>query len=540
MAYNAKVYRLLIASPGDVEKERVYITKALQAWNATHSEDRRIVLLDLKWESNSTPYYGDRPQAIINRDIVDKADCLVGVFWTRLGSPTGVDVSGTVEEIKRTHKANKPVLLYFSKIPVDPESIDTTQLNSVRDFKKELYQQGLLDTYSSFDEFTEKFNRHLNDVVLKLSQSTVEEKVVYDERIEGNEIQKENVESISDLLDHAEKAHANSPFNFLVDLKSLVAESNKDGFIQKLKESLDKYPLSENDFITIVKMCRDLGILEHTIAVLKYATQQHPNSRQLQLALIDAYDNSTDPSYRNQGLDLIEKYLSVKRIDDNPVSIDDTAHVDETALGILFNYYFKSDHPDWVVSITNDLLRRGNTSPLLLRNNARALQMIGALEEAELAFKTAIETYPKDDALYVWYGDFLDDQNRFDEAYRNTEMGIISDPEDPSGYVNLAIQILNRGLVRDEEGKIIGPVTKEERLRHALPFFLQSIRLGGHGMEEKIISILVRADAINEAKNLVSPNVDNTNFITDSYDYVNKQIESHNKSMQPTEEAAAD
>jgi hypothetical protein len=61
---------------------------------------------------------GERPQAIINRQLVDDADLLFAVFSTRLGSPTGVAESGTAEEIERLRGMQKPVLVYFSQAPL--------------------------------------------------------------------------------------------------------------------------------------------------------------------------------------------------------------------------------------------------------------------------------------------------------------------------------------------------------------------------------------------------------------------------------------
>ena len=58
------------------------------------------MLLPVGWETHATPAMGDRPQAIINKQILAGCDLLVAVFWTRLGSPTGAAASGTVEEIE--------------------------------------------------------------------------------------------------------------------------------------------------------------------------------------------------------------------------------------------------------------------------------------------------------------------------------------------------------------------------------------------------------------------------------------------------------
>ncbi len=95
MTYSARVFRILIASPSDVTDERDIAVKTIQEWNDLNSAERQIVLLPLRWETHSAPEYGRRPQEVINRQVVDHSDLLVGIFWTRIGSPTGVADSGT-------------------------------------------------------------------------------------------------------------------------------------------------------------------------------------------------------------------------------------------------------------------------------------------------------------------------------------------------------------------------------------------------------------------------------------------------------------
>src|SRR5205823_5918506 len=127
MSYDSRVYRVLIASPSDVDEEREIAVRVIQEWNDLYSHSRNMVLLPLRWETHTAPEYGARPQEVINRAIVDDCDLLVGVFWTRLGSPTGVADSGTLEEIDRVGKAGKPIMLYFSNVGVDPDKLDLDQ-----------------------------------------------------------------------------------------------------------------------------------------------------------------------------------------------------------------------------------------------------------------------------------------------------------------------------------------------------------------------------------------------------------------------------
>ncbi|WP_271085671.1 hypothetical protein [Brevundimonas sp. NIBR11] len=100
MSFDAKVFKILIASPGDVDEERQAIPEVIARWNNANAEANGVVLLPVKWETHSAPLMGDRAQGVINDQVVNSCDMAIGVFWTRLGSPTGVSESGTAEEIE--------------------------------------------------------------------------------------------------------------------------------------------------------------------------------------------------------------------------------------------------------------------------------------------------------------------------------------------------------------------------------------------------------------------------------------------------------
>ena len=105
------------------------------------------------WEQEpQPPEMGDGAQAVINRQLVDNADILVGTFWTRLGTPTSEAESGTAEEIQRFLDAGKPVILYFSDEPVALQSIDREQYDRLLAFKEAMSTQGFVDSYSNLDE----------------------------------------------------------------------------------------------------------------------------------------------------------------------------------------------------------------------------------------------------------------------------------------------------------------------------------------------------------------------------------------------------
>ena len=161
MSFSANVIRILIASPSDLHEERKAAIEAVYDWNAQHAEAESVVLLPVAWETHATPRSNIRPQEAINQQLVDKSDILVGMFWTRLGTSTGVAESGTVEEIERFVDAGKPALLYFSNKPVGPNSIDAKQNKRLIAFKEATCKNALVGSFESVEELRQIVSRHL-------------------------------------------------------------------------------------------------------------------------------------------------------------------------------------------------------------------------------------------------------------------------------------------------------------------------------------------------------------------------------------------
>jgi hypothetical protein len=66
------------------------------------------------------------------------------MFWTKMGTSTGVAESGTVEEIDQFVAAGRPALLYFSRRPIDPDKIDLKQHKKLGQFKAATYKTALV------------------------------------------------------------------------------------------------------------------------------------------------------------------------------------------------------------------------------------------------------------------------------------------------------------------------------------------------------------------------------------------------------------
>ena len=167
MSYAATVFKVMIASPGDVQEERDIFRNVIHKWNAVHSFKEKLVLLPVGWETHTTPEMGEHPQEIINKQMVRACDMLVCVFGPRIGSRTEKAPSGTVEEFNEFMVSGKPIMPYFSnQSPPNLGSIDVEQLKAVRAFKESIKLKGLYHEYNDCEQFRAMLVDHLAQKVI--------------------------------------------------------------------------------------------------------------------------------------------------------------------------------------------------------------------------------------------------------------------------------------------------------------------------------------------------------------------------------------
>ena len=180
--YQADVYRIMLASPSDIQDEIEVAFDVLNHWNVLHSEKNKMVLLPLHWSISSYPASGKHPQKLLDKQVVEKSDFLVCVFGAKLGTPTDTEISGTVEEIKEHRKAGKDVMVFF-KLSIDNiTSVDPEQLQKIKDFKENIKNDVLWCDFSDASDFkqklTDKLQLYINDHWLKSTMSSFEEENV--------------------------------------------------------------------------------------------------------------------------------------------------------------------------------------------------------------------------------------------------------------------------------------------------------------------------------------------------------------------------
>ena len=174
MPFFATAYRVLIASPSDVKPERDVVERAIIDWNDEHSRDKSVVFLPVRWE-RASPRGGATGQDVVNEDLVDTSDVLIGVFWWRIGTQTREERSGSIEEIRRFARSGRPYGLFFKagSMPMnhDPEQYAALGLfkGEVRGFESDI--RGLTQDFRTRDQLRQFVWRFLTDTARRISPS---------------------------------------------------------------------------------------------------------------------------------------------------------------------------------------------------------------------------------------------------------------------------------------------------------------------------------------------------------------------------------
>ena len=157
---NIRLIKVLVASPSDVAPEREMAEDVIKKWNAR--TQRPLMLEAVLWESHAAPETGERVQGILNKQIVDECDFAIGIFWTRIGTGTGIAPGGAVEEVERMMAAGKLVMLYFSNVAYRRKDVDIEQIEALDQFRASLQSNALIEEYDERHEFREKLAHQLD------------------------------------------------------------------------------------------------------------------------------------------------------------------------------------------------------------------------------------------------------------------------------------------------------------------------------------------------------------------------------------------
>lgn len=242
----ANCYNVMIVSPSDVVDERAIIGNCLYNWNDINGEAYNILFRVLDYQKNAHPDSGLHPQDSINIQLLKKADLVIAIFWTKIGSPTQKHVSGSAEEVLNHINNGKKALIYFNDEAVNPSKVDHEQYAKLIEFKNQLKSKCLYWQISSKAELESKLKDHIQQLANELKQN---------QNLPNSTDKKEiDISDLSDMEIDALKLANNSPEKSLhiifADNGSLINWKSTDIDIMLLKDAIST--LEEKKLLKVI------------------------------------------------------------------------------------------------------------------------------------------------------------------------------------------------------------------------------------------------------------------------------------------------
>ncbi len=167
--FNTRVFNVMITSPSDVIIEKKIIHDCLYEWNDINAEAYHIVFRVLDYQKNAHPDSGVHPQESINKQLLQNADFVIAIFWTRIGSPTPGYQSGSIEEIVRHMANDKKAFIYFKEKSTENLSdIDYHQYEKVKQFQEDMKGNVLYCSFHSDEDFRDILRKDIQSLANEL------------------------------------------------------------------------------------------------------------------------------------------------------------------------------------------------------------------------------------------------------------------------------------------------------------------------------------------------------------------------------------
>lgn len=167
-----RIVRLFVALPSDVVDERLQLAEVVEEFNRVLGKHHGVYVETLQWETHASPGLGRAEEVVL--ESMGDFDIMVGIMWSRFGTPTGKAGSGTEEEFdlaydRWTQKKVTDILFYFCEArPPYPRSEDEPdQLQAVLRFKAKVQGLGMVWTYSDRARFRDIVRPQLTDVLIR-------------------------------------------------------------------------------------------------------------------------------------------------------------------------------------------------------------------------------------------------------------------------------------------------------------------------------------------------------------------------------------
>lgn len=232
--------RILLASPGNLSKDRGKVFDIVRQINLDSGQRDGFIAEVVSWETHSRPAAGEYAQSVINEQFPEDIDIFLGMMGTYFGTPTKHWGSGTEEEFRLAYdrwkqKKSPEIMFYFSDALTSIRQIDPEQLEKRNSFQKEIATLGIYYfIYTDIVEFQFDLHNHISaaiHVVLNRKNTCKKEDVIPEESASSlmayNELLKDDpiVNAVS--LIGRSAAHMEEYSKILVGLNSDISRLSR-------------------------------------------------------------------------------------------------------------------------------------------------------------------------------------------------------------------------------------------------------------------------------------------------------------------------
>lgn len=173
MSYRALTAWLLISAPSDVPREHLEtVRSAISRWNVHYGRTFQATIVPVAWTDHAVAAFGDRPQGLLNQQLVNQADMGIALFRDRLGTVTGVAPSGTWEEVQRLAAEGKAVGILRDRTPrPSPSRAQAEEIIRLEEhFETSAYDRALILSFENGAQLANHVDAFINRAMSQLQQ----------------------------------------------------------------------------------------------------------------------------------------------------------------------------------------------------------------------------------------------------------------------------------------------------------------------------------------------------------------------------------
>jgi tetratricopeptide (TPR) repeat protein len=269
-----------------------------------------------------------------------------------------------------------------------------------------------------------------------------------------------------------------------------------------------------------------MGLIPHRIIVLNEGHKLFPKDTEIAGLLADAYSEHPQLQQNQKGREFIEKFMHIEYENELPVASKLTQN-DYTLLMGLFNTYIQQNDWESIISFCNSVSQYNLDSLIIMRNKIRALIEIGDYTTAEKELLDMINEYPDEDSLQTLLSSLYRETGDYTKALCAQENALFIAPQDTTHYLNLVIDILNRGFIHNRQGDIIGPLDKKKQLIECLPIMNYALEIDSSpAVRIQVSKLLAKRNANKEANEVITAGYITTQEKSLELEYLIRKIES--------------